>query len=225
MLFEAAEQADCVGALALVTLWQSGSAEGGYDEYSHGRGRRYRWSDDTVQLGKPFVKFCQQQGWASFEAELTTVLETMTAATVTRNAGLLQALFVGRDKNVERIELCRRLSERSVKALAALDQQPRNRDWQWQAIDRAALLSSLVTAMTAVGAEPPLSQLLDHALACDKYDLTDAHLTAIFALESRLIKPMSRLVPAEMGRCWIAASRVCRISAWSRSSSRTPMAG
>jgi hypothetical protein len=373
-LFEAAEQADCVAHLALVTLWQSGSAEGGYQEYSYGRGRRYHWSDDededdydetatsyemgevydqrlsadhwsdrqghkvrlgeirldesdivadealdeadpnredfegytgnagmtlerwyhraavviwprskhfhvlcsagtdasiggleplvkrlkratkakgedlrreclafasaildswqpghrgfmpektdrvdrnvfpdllcelgdvelvqrflvkvmpadgTVQLGKSFAKLCQQHGWTTFEAGLSTVLETMTAATVIRNAELLQTLCVGRDKNAERIELCRRLSERSVQALAALDQQPRNRDWQWQRIDRAALLGSLVTAMTAVGAEQPLSHLLDHALACDQYDLTDAHLTAIFALESRLVK-------------------------------------
>jgi hypothetical protein len=375
VLFEAAEQADCVAHLALVTLWQSGSAEGGYDEYSYGRGRGYRWSDEeddeedydetgtshemgemydwslsadhwsdrqghkvrlgeicldeneivadaaldegdpnredfegytgnagmtlqrwyhraavviwprsqhfhvlcsagtdasiggleplvkrlkratkakrdelrreclafasaildswqpghrgypedkadrvdrnvfpellchlgdvelvrrflakimpadgTVPLGKSFAKLCQQHGWTSFEAELTTVIETMTAATVTRNAELLQTLCAGRDKNAERIELCRRLSERSVKALAAFDEQPRNRDWQWQQIDRAALLSSLVTAMTAIGAEQSLAHLLDHALACDQYDLTDAHLAAIFALESRLVK-------------------------------------
>jgi len=67
-------------------------------------------ADGTVQVGKSFVKFCQQQGWASFEAELATVLETMTAATVTRNAELLQALCVSRDKNAERIGLCRRQS-------------------------------------------------------------------------------------------------------------------
>lgn len=374
VLFEAAEQADCVAHLALVTLWQSGSAEGGYNEYSYGRGRRYRWSDDededdydetgtnyemgeiydwslsadhwsdrhghkvllgeirldeseivasealdqaepnredfegytgnagmtlerwyhraavviwprskhfhvlcsagtdasiggleplvtrlqragkakreelrreclafasaildswqpghrgypwgktdrvdrnvfpdllcqlgdvelvqrflvkvmpadgTVQVGKSFVKFCQQQGWANFAAEIATVLETMTAATAIRNAELLQALCVSRDKNAERIQLCRRLSERAVQALAALDQRPGNRDWQWQELDRAALLGSLVTALAAVGAEPSLSQLLDHALACDKYDLTAAHLAAIFALESRLAK-------------------------------------
>ena len=46
VLFEAAEQADCVAHLALVTLWQSGSAEGGYDEYSYGYGHGYHWSDD-----------------------------------------------------------------------------------------------------------------------------------------------------------------------------------
>lgn len=48
VLFEAAEQAGCVAHLALITLWQSGSAEGGYDEYSYGygRGRGYHVSDD-----------------------------------------------------------------------------------------------------------------------------------------------------------------------------------
>jgi len=48
VLFETAERAGCVAHLALVTLWQSGSAEGGYDDdsYRYGRGRRYHWSDD-----------------------------------------------------------------------------------------------------------------------------------------------------------------------------------
>ncbi|MCA9185912.1 MAG: hypothetical protein KDA99_09845 [Planctomycetales bacterium] len=48
VLFTAAEQADCIAHLALVTLWQSGQAEGGYHEFSYGygRGRRYHWSDD-----------------------------------------------------------------------------------------------------------------------------------------------------------------------------------
>ncbi len=43
VLFAAAEQADCVAYLALVTFWQSGSAEGGYDG---GYGRRYWDYDD-----------------------------------------------------------------------------------------------------------------------------------------------------------------------------------
>jgi hypothetical protein len=46
VLFEAAEQADCVAHLALVTLWQSGAAEGGYNDYSYRGGyRRYHRSD------------------------------------------------------------------------------------------------------------------------------------------------------------------------------------
>jgi len=48
VLFDAAEQAGCVAHLALITHWQSGSAEGGdYDDYSYRRRRRYgRWSDE-----------------------------------------------------------------------------------------------------------------------------------------------------------------------------------
>src|SRR5262249_48154952 len=46
VLFTAAEQAGCVAHLALVTLWQSGSAEGGYDGgYGFGRYRRRYWGD------------------------------------------------------------------------------------------------------------------------------------------------------------------------------------
>ena len=47
VLFTAAEQAGCVAHLALVTFWQSGSAEGGYDGgYGYGRYRRRYWDDD-----------------------------------------------------------------------------------------------------------------------------------------------------------------------------------
>ena len=145
-------------------------------------------ADGTVQLGKSFVKFCKQHGWTTFEAGLTKVLETTTQATITRNAELLRTMCVVRDKNLERIGTCRRLSERLVQSLTAFDQQPYNHDWRWPRIERAALLSSLVAALTAVTAEQPLAQLIDHALACEQYDLTEAHLTAIFALESQLAK-------------------------------------
>ncbi|MFZ0015160.1 MAG: 2OG-Fe(II) oxygenase, partial [Acidimicrobiia bacterium] len=47
VLFTAAEQAGCVAHLALVTFWQSGSAEGGYDGgYRYGRYRRRYWDND-----------------------------------------------------------------------------------------------------------------------------------------------------------------------------------
>lgn len=41
VLFEAAKLAGCVAHLGLVTVYQSGSAEGGYDEYEYGYGRGY----------------------------------------------------------------------------------------------------------------------------------------------------------------------------------------
>lgn len=389
VLFEAAEQADCVAHLALVTLWQSGSAEGGYEDYSYGRGRRYHWSDEedeedfdetgsqyemgeiydsslsadhwsdrhgkkvqlgeirldedeivadaslddaepsredfegytgnegmtldrwyhraavviwprsrhfqilsgagteasigglevmvkrlkrakkaerdglrrdclsfaaaiidswnasgrgyrrgqsegvdrgvfptllfqlddvelvrrflvkvipadaAVQLDLSLAEFCTRHGWDSFEGELATVLAAATAATAARNAALLRTLCVRRDKNPERIEVCRRLCERSVEAIEALNEQSHGRDWQFRELDRGALLGSLVAAMIAVGAEKPLSRLVDHALASDRYDLTDAHLAAIFALERQLAK---RSADKAISR-WLAACR------------------
>jgi hypothetical protein len=145
-------------------------------------------ADGTVQLDQSFAKLCTKHGWASFGAALATVIEATTSVTVTRNAHLLRALCVQRDQSAERMELCRRLSERSVKALQAWDERPPKRDWWIRDVDRGALLGSLVTAMLAIHAEEQLSRLIDHALACDKYDLTEAHLVAIFALESRLAK-------------------------------------
>lgn len=46
VLFKAAEQSDCVAYLALVTLWQHGSAECDWEQYSYGRDYGYSWSDD-----------------------------------------------------------------------------------------------------------------------------------------------------------------------------------
>jgi hypothetical protein len=46
VLFEAAERSDCVAHLALITLWQHGTAESDWDEYAYRRDRSYHsWSD------------------------------------------------------------------------------------------------------------------------------------------------------------------------------------
>ena len=46
VLFETTQQVDCVAHLALVTLWQSGAAEGGYDDYSYRGGYRGYYRSD-----------------------------------------------------------------------------------------------------------------------------------------------------------------------------------
>ncbi len=145
--------------------------------------------DGGIQLDNSFGKLGKQHGWASFEDELTSVIEATTAATINRNAKLLATLCLLRDRNAERLELCARLAERAIKAVEAFDQQPSENNWQLREIDRSALLISLVKAMLAIDAVKPLSDLIDHALtSTDKYDLTDAHLTAIFSLKSRIAK-------------------------------------
>lgn len=46
VLFEAAERAGCIAHLALITLWQHGTAECDYDEYAYDRDRPYHWNSD-----------------------------------------------------------------------------------------------------------------------------------------------------------------------------------
>ena len=145
--------------------------------------------DGGIQLDRSFGQFAKQHGWESFEFALTSVIKATTTATLNRNAELLATLCLLRDRNVERLVLCTRLSNRMVKALEAYDQQPPENHWQLREINRAALLSSIVKAMLAIDAVKPLSRLIDHALSrVDRYDLTAAHLAAIFSLESRLAK-------------------------------------
>ncbi len=48
--------------------------------------------DGRMQLDKSFGKFCQQHGWANFTAELTSVIETTTSATINRNAEMFATL-------------------------------------------------------------------------------------------------------------------------------------
>ena len=47
--------------------------------------------DGGIQLDTSFGKFCKQYGWATFEAELTSVIEAVTALTINRNAALQAA--------------------------------------------------------------------------------------------------------------------------------------
>jgi hypothetical protein len=160
--------------------------------------------DSAVQLDKSFTGFCKKHGWAAFQEELSQLIEKTTNASIIRNAELLRILCVERDKNAERLELCRRLCEAFANAVKASDARRGSDEWHYGTIDRSALLVSTVTAMLAVGAETPLSALLEHASACDKYDLTDAHLAAIFTLESRIAKSPGS--SAAISR-WLAACR------------------
>jgi hypothetical protein len=134
-----------------------------------------------------------------------------------RNAALLEILCLARDKNAERLRVCRGLADHIVAALAKLDRgRPKRRlpaevpaadswddepldddwtdqDWQMQRIDRPALLGALVKALVAVDADKPLARLIDHALASSaKYDLTDVHVKAIFDLASWLVRTLQR---------------------------------
>jgi hypothetical protein len=161
--------------------------------------------DGEIQLDVTFVKFCKRHGWESGGAELMAVIRATRADTLVRNAQLVQMLCRQRDRNAERLVLCTRLCEGFVEALEAFDSQQADDDWRARRVDRAALLIALVGAMLAIDAQSPLLRLIDHALLCrDKYGLTDTHLAAIFALESRLAKLTA---PSEAVSHWLLTCR------------------
>jgi hypothetical protein len=161
--------------------------------------------DGGIQLDRSFGRFARQHGWESFEFALTSVIKATTTATLNRNAELLATLCLLRDRKTERIVLCARLANRMVQALKAYDQQPAENHWQRREIDRSALLSSLVKAILAIDAVKPLSHLIDHALNhAEQYDLTAAHLSAIFNLEPRITNLSSANAAISH---WLAACR------------------
>lgn len=162
--------------------------------------------DGEIQIDKTFPKFCKEHGWQVFADALTTIMQTSTAKTISRNAVLLQTLCVVHDKDQDRISLCRRLAELALDGLEQLDAQKPKHDWQAPRIDRAAILSALIKSLLSVDAAKPLSRLVEHTLSEDKkYDLTDVHLKTIFGLEAWLKRKLSRA--NETVNRWLAHCR------------------
>lgn len=167
-------------------------------------------TDGIVQLDRSFGKFCKKHGWQRFEKPLAAVIEASTAATIARNAEMLRIFCALRDRNSERIEVCSQLCTRAAKAVEAFDSESSKLDRRAREVDRAALLLALATAMLAVNAEKPLGRLIKHAWSCGKFDLTDAHLAAIFGLERQLAKLAT---PSAAISKWVS---LCRIALGSR---------
>ena len=146
-------------------------------------------NDGKIQLGKAFPVFCKRHGWPTFEAGLAAIFDAASRETVERNAALLETICVQRDSNADRLNVCKELAEHTVNALLRFDNHSSAIDWRVERIDRAGLLVSLVKSLVSVDCTEPLDELFDHTLSQVKmYDLTDAHLAAIFALESWLVR-------------------------------------
>ncbi len=150
--------------------------------------------EGDIGLGKSFPTFCKRHGWTTFQDSLTAVIDAASSATVARNAALLETLCVQRDKNADRKKVCTHLAHHAVTALENLDTKRSVRDWVADRIDRAALLGSLIKSLISADAAESLNRLFDHTLSHDQiYDLTNAHLAAIFTLESYLSRKGSEI--------------------------------
>ncbi len=195
-------------AAAIIGSWQSGSQRYAWDDQPMATNRavflpllqelddpdlvrrflsQVMTVDGAMQLDAAFPAFCKRHGWPGFTAALTAVIDAVSPTTVARNAALLQRLCLQRDKNADRLTVCRQLAERAFAALLAFDGQAPTNRWRVEEVDRAALLGSLVQSLAVVDADEPLAALIDHTRAAnDKYDVIDTHVAAIFALESWL---------------------------------------
>ena len=143
--------------------------------------------DGGAELHRDFAKLGRRHGLRAFEAELALAIDAASPATLLRNAELLHLLCRQPDHDKSDAAVCTRLCRSAVAALERLDAQPPENAWEARKLDRAALLVALVSAMAEIGAQRPLRNMLNHALADQAhYDLTDTHLAAIFKLAPRL---------------------------------------
>ncbi len=162
-------------------------------------------ADGNVEIHQEFTEFCRRHGLGCLEDELIRTIDGASEATLLRNARLLHLLCTNPDLGEGDAEVCIRLCRSAADALKRFDDQPPRNAWERREIDRSALLVTLAEAMLEIGAQRPLRQVIDHALASQgTYDLTDTHLEAIFRLELRL----KALSPTENAMAfWLSACR------------------
>ena len=160
--------------------------------------------DGSAELHRDFAKLCRRHGLRAFEAELAQAIDAASEATLLRNAKLLHLLCRQPDHDKRDVTTCTRLCKSAVAALERFDGQPPENTWGIGRLDRTALLVALVNAMLEIGAQRPLRNMIDHALADpEHYDLTDSHLAAIFKLESRLaaLSPPGKAIAHWLSSC------------------------
>nr|VFJ90539.1 MAG: hypothetical protein BECKH772A_GA0070896_1002216 [Candidatus Kentron sp. H]VFJ91688.1 MAG: hypothetical protein BECKH772B_GA0070898_1002016 [Candidatus Kentron sp. H]VFJ98327.1 MAG: hypothetical protein BECKH772C_GA0070978_1002016 [Candidatus Kentron sp. H] len=144
--------------------------------------------DAWVQVTPAFPEFCRRHGWSNLAAAITAVFDADDGKMIVRNAALLRILCLHRDTDEDRLALCRALAEQMVDLVIALDGKPVG-NMPGMKDRRVVLLANLVEALGVIDADAPFARLTEHALARrDGYDLTDAHLAALFGLESWLVR-------------------------------------
>ena len=144
-------------------------------------------NDGKIPARQGVSSFLQAPRMADLRGRPSREFDAASRETVERNAALLETICVQRDSDADRLNVCKELAEHTVNALLRFDNHSSAIDWRVERIDRAGLLVSLVKSLVSVDCREPLDELFDHTLSQVKiYDLTDAHLAAIFALESWL---------------------------------------
>ncbi len=143
-----------------------------------------------VYVERMALAFCEKQGWAAAEEDVTALFTATNIERVTQVAGpapellprnlrLLEALALAKSRRkkdeAERVALCGRLGEVFVANLEALDTVAAAcQDWRVQRIDRVKLLTQLPRALLATGHVALLTTFIERVLATPKlYPLPD----------------------------------------------------
>jgi len=159
-------------------------------------------NDGDIQLNTSFCQWLKKHGWENFEAELITMIKTMTAETANRNAKLLSLLCLQDDKNAERLALCKHLSRHLDRGLQSFDKKQVGSRWEERTVERSVLLEFLIRAMLAIEIEKPLATLIEHTLKHEKkYALIETHLPALYSLESEMVATSSAAISDWLSDC------------------------
>ena len=183
-------------------------------------------ADYSVQIAGPFVSFCKKNGWGVFSEELLSLIDPARVRTrreratdddrrispvpiddtLDREIDWFHRIATTDDADPKRIALCRKLADRMVDVLLAIDNPPSAGSDRAEYLDeyggydrydpvsrrigRAVILERLVETMAAVDARRPLAKFIRHTLSSRWYDLNDAHLEAIFAMDKKKTLPI-----------------------------------
>lgn len=133
--------------------------------------------DKSLAINKWIAKAILDHGWATFRAELLSLIRDGDNETIERGIRLVDQLCLARlrqelnaQEKVAARETCRALAEAAVAALRRVDAMVPQYAWQADGVNRAWLLPRLLRTLLAGGFEDLLGQVLEHVQQDRKHD-------------------------------------------------------
>ncbi|MBY0229963.1 MAG: hypothetical protein K2W96_11835 [Gemmataceae bacterium] len=152
-------------------------------------------SDLASEPGRELAAVGERHGWDTFRPGLEAVFAATSAASLSRDARLLETLCLAKAKK-GLPELRSSLASRFVSSLVAIDGRPAADDWNAPRINRASLLARLGRGLAAAGLGGLLAEAVAHAFSLPKkYPLVEAHLAGLEKLRPWLGKRPEALGP------------------------------
>ncbi len=152
--------------------------------------------DVSVEPDKTLGDLCRQHGWTTFRDELQELFENTSHETLERHARLLADWSLLKDANSERERLCSQLAQTLISAVERWDPRLARGDWRARAVDRSALLLTLVQTFLALEEPLLLERLLTYiGKRPGEFDLTTVQIPALLSLETWLKKCVRHASP------------------------------